>query len=445
MSSTTAAGNTGIVLPDGVVMKLEDFDSLICRRRDWDDETAGEDKGPQTKRRKVAPEGTTSVIVPTKAKLAQASAAQVKVAKPQAPSDDITGEVPSGLVPLCATISNQIYTANKITDFNLSNPDDKTVMAEAIIFDNHDTLKDVIPPFCVSVSGNYLILAWRGSSTLMDWMSDFGAAPVSSSRWSEVSSAVKAHSGFTSLVESELAAHEGFLLKEIRNREIDTLLLTGHSLAGGMAQVAHLMIEGQLATKGSPWNLLTKPLKVKSISFAAPMTTLVTTANTEMDKLTRDFLTKIAEHSCNLVYGADIVPHCPGDIDYSVRAVTEVVYSNNVSRPWNAILRMFGIKGWVIGELEKLGKSELAMTMLQYQHLGRVIYYQADASNPKVLRDSEFLPELPTFRSNKDVTIQTKNSNSVAEQIKVDHSVLLESFAYKLEPASSLKTDSKVL
>jgi Lipase (class 3) len=354
-------------------------------------------------------------------------------------------------------MSQQIYTANSIQDFDLTNPDDASLSAVPIFFDSHGARKDVIPPFCVAVSGSCMILAWRGSSTIMDWVSDVGYAPVTSSRWRQVSSNVLAHSAYTSFVESDLASHEGFIIQEIRSRKIDTVLLTGHSLAGGMAQVAHLAIEGQLHTQGSLWHPLQESLTVRSVAIAAPMTTLVSaSSDSPIDDKTLALLTRIATHSCNLVYGPDVVPHGAADITY-INDVADVLSSEAIaSLPYNWAMRMFGLdhkaKEAVEDFLDRGSVRALAKVLVQYQHLGTVVYYPIasvtqGSDRPVALRDCRFLPNsFPEFRRNILIPppiASRRNSAPVSEQLKTAHSFLLKAFAYNCTNINDSGKDPK--
>jgi hypothetical protein len=148
----------------------------------------------------------------------------------QAPNKDLTG-VSLSLTEVCATISHQIYKATCMESFHLS---DSSHQAEVLYFHDHGFLKDSVPQLAIAVSGDALILAWRGSTTLLDWASDASYAPVSSSRWNDVAPNVRAHSAYTLLVESDLAIYEETIISEIRKRKLKQLILTGHSLAGGI-------------------------------------------------------------------------------------------------------------------------------------------------------------------------------------------------------------------
>jgi hypothetical protein len=129
----------------------------------------------------------------------------------QAPDKDLTG-VSLPLTEVCATLSHQIYEATSMESFNLSN---SSHQAELLYFHDHGFLKDSVPPLAIAVSGDALLLAWRGSTMLLDWASDASYAPVSSLRWNDVAPNVRAHSVYTSLVESDLALNEETIISEI--------------------------------------------------------------------------------------------------------------------------------------------------------------------------------------------------------------------------------------
>jgi Lipase (class 3) len=321
-------------------------------------------KSPDT----VVPSTTPDVPQPAPAPPKAAAPATVV---PERPSPELTG-VPFETVSICATMCDQIYYATSLADFDLTHPVDPAITAEPVLFDNHGALQDVVPPFAVAIKDSTMILAWRGSASIMDWVSDAGYAPATSSRWNKASSSnVRAHSAYASFVESDLSVHETGLMDMIRARNIDTLLLTGHSLAGGMAHVAHLALEGQLQTKGSLWHPLQTRLTVRSVAFAAPMTALINaSADSPVDDKTRAFLAKIAAHSCNLMYGPDIVPHGAGDITYSIDVANALVPEALKVVPYNWVMRLFGVQRKVndaLGNfLNKDGVRALAKVMVQY-------------------------------------------------------------------------------
>jgi hypothetical protein len=483
-SRSSASQEGAIVLPNGGVMKAQDLDHQIDRLFDFkqkfeeawtkgkrtlvDEDTnferkvvsaessvADDDKDqPPTKRAKQSPTSETIVRpleeilvgAPSRSPATVAPAPTPTIAAPQLPGQDLTGVSPA-LTSICATISDQIYSVETIHDFHLTNEDAPSVTAEVILFEDHGALSDVIPPFCVAVTGSCLILAWRGSKTIMDWVSDVTYAPVTSSRWNRVAAQVRAHAAYASLIESDLATHEAWILDQVQQRKIKTLILTGHSLAGGLAQVAQLAIEGQLQAPGSLWYPLRKALEVRSVAFAAPMTILLDTSQaSQFDTKTRVFLEGVASRSCNIVYGPDIVPHGSGDLKYVLDVVTALIPEVVSGLPYSWVLKMFGMESKIFKGFESLISKEnvkgLAQVMVQYHHLGTVVYYPTPAvgggssSNPApaALRDSQFLPNsIPEFRGSSVIQVpktDKKTGSTISGQLQNAHSYLLESFSY---------------
>jgi hypothetical protein len=474
-SSSGGSGQEGaIVLPNGGVMQAHEFDQQIDRlfnfkqkfedawareKRAAEDETTlaeakvisaassvvGDDEEqPPTKRARLSPTVSTQPLeeicvgAPSRSPASVASAPAAPA--PQPPSQELTGVSPE-LTSICATISDQIYSAETINDFKLRNESNPSVTAQVVLFDNHGGLGATIPPFCVAVADSCMILAWRGSKTIMDWVSDVSYAPVTSSRWNQVSAQVRAHGAYASLIESDLATHEVWIVDQVQKRSIKTLLLTGHSLAGGLAQVAQLVIEGQLQTPGSLWFPLQNALEVRSVAFAAPMTIhLAGSQIKKIDTKTRNFLKRIASRSCNMVYGPDIVPHGSGDLEYVLKVVEKLIPEVVSSLPYSWALKMLGLESKISRTFTSMISKEnvkgLAEVMMQYHHLGTVVYYPAPSASgspaPAALRDSQFLPNsIPEFRNSPLIGIpQASSQAGVSAQLQNAHSFLMESFSY---------------
>ena len=91
---------------------------------------------------------------------------------------------------------------------------------------------------------------------------------------------------------------------------IKTIILTGHSLGGGLAQVAHLFL------KLSPLYGLVdacEEVDIRTVAFSAPMTMFLN----KPDGATTDFLEKFIEPKmCNIVFNTDIVPRAYGNLRF---------------------------------------------------------------------------------------------------------------------------------
>jgi hypothetical protein len=254
------------------------------------------------------------------------------------------------------------------------------------------------------------------------------------------------------LIESDLSTHEVWIVDQVQKRSIKTLLLTGHSLAGGLAQVAQLVIEGQLQTPGSLWYPLQNALEVRSVAFAAPMTIhLAGSQIKKIDTKTLNFLKRIASRSCNIVYGPDIVPHGSGDLEYVLKVVEKLIPEVVSSLPYSWALKMLGLESKISRTFTSMISKEnvkgLAQVMMQYHHLGTVVYYPAPSAAgdsgspvPAALRDSQFLPNsIPEFRNSPLLVIPKASSQAgaVSDQLKNAHSFLLESLSYNRTAAKT--------
>ena len=70
---------------------------------------------------------------------------------------------------------------------------------------------------------------------------------LAASRWSGVTKEIRAHGAYTNIVENTFSVHEHAIVDLIIQHKVERAFLTGHSLGGGIANVAHLVVRGQLA------------------------------------------------------------------------------------------------------------------------------------------------------------------------------------------------------
>ena len=92
---------------------------------------------------------------------------------------------------------------------------------------------------------------------------------------------VCAHGAYVNLIEDTFARHEVNIVGLIETHKVTRVFLTGHSLGGGLANVAHLVVRGQLQKAGSPWAKLDgevpwggpeKKVTWLACTFASPQT-----------------------------------------------------------------------------------------------------------------------------------------------------------------------------
>jgi len=104
------------------------------------------------------------------------------------PTKEMTGVEPH-MTRLCSTLSHQLYKKESKDQFQLSTKDNK---AEVLINDNHGELKNATVPFAAVISGDTMILGWRGTSGMADMLNDAAASPQSSFAWRKHAKTIKA-------------------------------------------------------------------------------------------------------------------------------------------------------------------------------------------------------------------------------------------------------------
>ena len=155
-----------------------------------------------------------------------------------------------------------------------------------------------------------LILAWRGSTTQKDWFNfNFKFHP---DPWSHESENILAHGAYINVVKSTLGRFESDIIGLIERHNVGRVYFTGHSLGGGVANVAHLVVRARLMEKGSPWarNVQGKGLICLAYTFAAPQTIV------RLYDEPPDLIRELDAWSYNVVYGCDLVPRAPGMLKF---------------------------------------------------------------------------------------------------------------------------------
>jgi len=139
------------------------------------------------------------------------------------PSKEMTGVEPE-MTQLCSTISAQLYSCTSFDEFKLSTKDNQ---CDLYIYDNHASLFNATPPFCVATTGKTMILGWRGTSGLMDGLTDCAASPQSNIAWRKHAKTIKAQGPMTSVVLNDIANHEKAIIKKAKELSITEIITTG--------------------------------------------------------------------------------------------------------------------------------------------------------------------------------------------------------------------------
>jgi len=253
------------------------------------------------------------------------------------------------------------------------------------ITDFHGAFYPAVPPFAALVvqppddkEAPILILAWRGSQTDFDWVNDFAASPTLSSRWSSETKEINAHGAFVNLVENTFSRHEDAMVDLITKHNVKRVCFTGHSLGGGVANVAHLVARAQLKKPGSPWYNLDPKITWLACTFASP-STIVRLYEPEKPP---PLIVELDASSFNLVYGCDIVPR-PGMLAY-VGNFLEIVVpqiikdDKDIPKFIQAFVKLKKLEKVAGGAVKKLKTSGTAYVMNSLTHLGTVVYQKSE-------------------------------------------------------------------
>ncbi|KAJ1947613.1 hypothetical protein FBU59_001858 [Linderina macrospora] len=138
----------------------------------------------------------------------------------------------------------------------------KSADTKGTIVDYHwDTSKTLNPSYGFVAHKDdtkEIIVSWRGSTILMDWVKDFTFLPVS---WPSSVSGSKVHKGFLQTYSSASSAIETAVAKLVAKYPTYSIVLTGHSLGGGEAAIA----AADFATRHPEWRS-----KMKLFTFGEP-------------------------------------------------------------------------------------------------------------------------------------------------------------------------------
>ena len=199
----------------------------------------------------------------------------------------------------------------------------------------------------------------------------------------------RAHGMYANFVENTFCQYENQIVDLITKHSVKRVFFTGHSLGGGLANVAHLVVRGQLAlaqtgqlAPASPWAKLV-PDKVAwtACTFASPSTIvrlyehektpdgLLAAAEELVQTIVRKvdgedkkppLMAELDASSYNVVYGCDCVPRLLGMLNY-VGALVEIAVPEFLEAVGEGAVKEaidktigFKIPDWVPGVLKGL-------------------------------------------------------------------------------------------
>jgi hypothetical protein len=342
------------------------------------------------------------------------------------PTTEMTGVDPE-ITRMCAALSGQIYDVKKADDLDLTNPVAPRDV-QVILFDDFGKLAETTPPMAIAITGKTMIIGWCGSQTLMDWALNVAFSPLASRAWTHVAPRVRAHGGYCALVESYFSQYQAFIVREIKERDINELIFTGHSLAGGVAQVAHMFVEGerQRLTPLSEWPI---SLSVRCIAFSAPMTTMTLDRK---HKQSADFIKNIGKNVANIIYASDPVPRAYAELDFINELIINVLPQLSKGIPVPGIIKwVFDLQSKIEDAINSTfaSQKELIKVMSAFRHIGKVVYYASETIAPVEYIDkgSSYKPtaqQLLLTQENLFRDIQYVESDDVMK-VATDHHLFL--------------------
>ena len=171
------------------------------------------------------------------------------------------------------------------------------------------------------------------------------------------------------------------MVELITKHNVKRVCFTGHSLGGGIANVAHLVVRAQLKKAGSPWHKLDGEVDCLACTFASPPT--IVRLYEEKNMPPPPLIVELDASSSNLVYGCDIVPR-PGMLAY-VGDFLEIVVPQIIDKKLPVALRVViglikikKLETVAGGAVKKLKTSGTAYIMNKLTHLGTAVYQKSE-------------------------------------------------------------------
>ena len=217
---------------------------------------------------------------------------------------------------------------------------------------------------------------------------------------------INAHGMYVSLVENTFSRHEHEIVALALKHKVKRAFLTGHSLGGGLANVAHLFVRaGQLKKAGSPWAELAGKVTWLACTFAS-LQTIVRKYEAE-SKPKPPLMAELDESSYNVVYGCDAVSRTPGMLNFlgdCVEVVAPKIAEDTVKGGKGTMIKKFeGAAAWAgLGVVLNMGQpfgiksvddafvdivefaknNGVTEVIGQFTHVGTVVYLAADGLEP---------------------------------------------------------------
>ena len=346
------------------------------------------------------------------------SSDEVKISN--VPSEEDAG-MEEDLVRLCATMAGGVYQTTQKVEFEkllTDNPALQSAFPDLSLrfyqtgvtigrMNSNNRTSVNAPTLAGVITGDTLILAFRGTVTIADMMADLKMDSVQP--WKREYEGLEVQRAYYILMKDSYFGKKHSHRKDIINyvngnyskvpgktakdgTPIKRIIVSGHSLGGGLAQVTHLC----LTTKGGAFDDMVdaiehKQVQVKTLAFAAPMTTVLVNPS-------KKTLTYLADHISpnmrNVCFRTDPVPRSYANLTFILDLLDDIKHAYVAAKTADDIkmlqtLTSFlkgGLLPWVVEYLE--GKIESSIEQAsKYCHVGKIIHYDTGNSTPAVYTD----------------------------------------------------------
>lgn len=260
----------------------------------------------------------------------------------------------------------------------------------------------VYPPAAVVVRSHKMYIAWRGTDSVMDVLTDTNCRPIVG-YWTEMMPEILAHTGMNGMLQTFMTEQIRAIQDIVDKFQVDKIICSGHSLGGGIAQIALLSMYGLRQSKftqlenvtgkvySTPLYQTFKKVELCAIVFAAPMVFHVPESPSDM---TTRFLESFLEFNCiNFVFDNDLVPRMPGHVEFIKEALTDIA-KDEINKQFKNVFVgvvssyvMFAVQRSIVNKAAKIIGSihdSLADDMRMYRHTSTIIHFDYKDKNGEV-------------------------------------------------------------
>jgi hypothetical protein len=156
-----------------------------------------------------------------------------------------------------------------------------------------------------------------------------------------------------------------------------------------------------------------------------------------------DFLQRVADNSCSIIYNCDVVPHGVGDLGFMNDVLEDVIpdlAKEVASDGWFHRTKQYYMTKFLkslyngFDNNEEQGEMAVPFSVLAaYHHVGNVIYYHSATAEPVRLRDSSFHPDsVEEFRKYEVARPRDNKNVGAIEQLTDAHLFFPKALSYNL-------------